>query len=93
MAYLNSPFESADQGGSIALAVMNAAYKHPRGSAYSQGLRVLIDSMLKADPSERPDIHAVSPPKFTFIIWTRFADCLVLMKVIAKTDEVLQTLQ
>ena len=62
MAYLNSPFERADQGGSIALAVMNAAYRHPRGSAYSQGLRDLIDFMLKANPDERPDIHMVSLP-------------------------------
>ena len=63
MAYLNSPFETADQGGSIALAVMNAAYKHPRGSAYSQGFRDLIDFMLKANPAERPDIHMVSVQK------------------------------
>ena len=62
MAYLHSPFETlatTEQGGSIAMAVMNAAYKHPRGSAYSQGLRDLIDSMLKASAAERPDIHMV----------------------------------
>lgn len=40
------------------MAVMNAQYKHPE-SAYSQGLRDLIDSMLKANPSDRPDIHQV----------------------------------
>ncbi|EJD06924.1 other/NAK protein kinase [Fomitiporia mediterranea MF3/22] len=62
LAYLHSPFETlatTEQGGSIAMAVMNAAYKHPRDSAYSQGLRDLIDSMLKADPTQRPDIHQV----------------------------------
>lgn len=62
LAYLHSPFETlatTEQGGSIAMAVMNAQYKHPANSAYSQGLRDLIDSMLKPDPSQRPDIHQV----------------------------------
>ena len=61
LAYLHSPFETTqttEQGGSIAMAVMNAQYKQP-SSAYSQGLRDLIDSMLKADPQQRPDIHQV----------------------------------
>lgn len=40
------------------MAVMNAQYKHP-ASAYSQGLRDLIDSMLKVKPQDRPDIHEV----------------------------------
>ncbi|PCH42502.1 Pkinase-domain-containing protein [Wolfiporia cocos MD-104 SS10] len=59
LAYSHSPFENTqttEQGGSIAMAVMNAQYKHP-GSAYSQGLKNLIDGMLKVDPQERPDIH------------------------------------
>jgi hypothetical protein len=42
------------------MAVLNARYKHQPGSAYSQGLRDLIDSMLKVDPKERPDIHEVT---------------------------------
>lgn len=50
-----------DQGGSIAMAVMNAQYKHPSDASYSQGSRDLIDSMLKADPKQRPDIHEVRP--------------------------------
>ena len=61
MAYSHSPFENTqttEQGGSIAMAVLNAQYKHP-SSAYSQGLKDLIDSMLKANPKERPDIHKV----------------------------------
>jgi serine/threonine kinase 16 len=41
------------------MAVLNAQYRHPPTSAYSQGLRDLIDSMLKVDPNERPDIHEV----------------------------------
>ncbi|THV07287.1 other/NAK protein kinase [Dendrothele bispora CBS 962.96] len=61
LAYSHSPFENTqttEQGGSIAMAVLNAQYKHP-SSAYSQGLKDLIDSMLKLDPKERPDIHEV----------------------------------
>ncbi|THH31424.1 hypothetical protein EUX98_g2733 [Antrodiella citrinella] len=61
LAYSHSPFENTqttEQGGSIAMAVMNAQYKHPN-SAYSQGLKDLIDSMLKAEPQQRPDIHQV----------------------------------
>ncbi|EDR08386.1 uncharacterized protein LACBIDRAFT_145246, partial [Laccaria bicolor S238N-H82] len=49
LAYSHSPFENTqttEQGGSIAMAVLNAQYKHPQ-SAYSRGLRDLIDSMLK----------------------------------------------
>ncbi|KAH9481754.1 Serine/threonine-protein kinase ppk13 [Psilocybe cubensis] len=61
LAYSHSPFENTqttEQGGSIAMAVLNAQYKHPQ-SAYSQGLRDLIDSMLKVNPAERPDINQV----------------------------------
>ncbi|KAI0833314.1 Pkinase-domain-containing protein [Trametes gibbosa] len=61
LAYSHSPFENTqttEQGGSIAMAVMGAQYKHP-SSAYSQGLKNLIDSMLKVKPQERPDIHEV----------------------------------
>ena len=59
LAYLHSPFESlqtTQQGGSIAMAVMNAQYKHPQ-SAYSQGFKNLIDATLKANPVDRPNIH------------------------------------
>lgn len=41
------------------MAVLNAAYKQPASTAYSQGLKDLIDSMLKVDPKDRPDIHQV----------------------------------
>jgi serine/threonine kinase 16 len=61
LAYSHSPFENTqttEQGGSIAMAVLNAQYKHP-SSAYSQGLKDLIDSMLKTNPKDRPDIQAV----------------------------------
>jgi serine/threonine kinase 16 len=61
LAYSHSPFENTqttEQGGSIAMAVLNAQYKQP-SSAYSQGLKDLIDAMLKVNPKERPDIHQV----------------------------------
>jgi len=61
LAYSHSPFENiqtTEQGGSIAMAVLNAQYKHPQ-SAYSSGLKELIDSMLKVNPTERPDINEV----------------------------------
>ncbi|KAJ3759063.1 Pkinase-domain-containing protein [Lentinula raphanica] len=64
MAYSHSPFENTqttEQGGSIAMAVLNAQYKHPRGSEgrYSNGLKEMIDRMLKVDPGERPGIGEV----------------------------------
>ncbi|GLB40351.1 putative protein kinase superfamily protein [Lyophyllum shimeji] len=61
LAYSHSPFENTqttEQGGSIAMAVLNAQYKHP-SSAYSRGLKDLIDGMLKVNPADRPDIHTV----------------------------------
>ena len=48
------------------MAVLNAQYTHPQ-SAYSQGLKNLIDSMLKVNPAERPDINQV----LSFIIIIR----------------------
>lgn len=61
LAYNHSPFENTqitEQGGSIAMAVLNAQYKHPT-SNYSDAFKALVDSMLKIDPKARPDIHRV----------------------------------
>lgn len=43
------------------MSVLNGSYKHPTNasSIYSEGLRNLIDFMLKVNPTERPDIHQV----------------------------------
>ena len=46
------------------MAVLNAQYKHPQ-SAYSQGLKNLIDTMLKVNPVDRPDINEVSNIHFS----------------------------
>ena len=62
------------------MAVLNVQYKHPQ-SVYSQGLKELIDSMLKVNPAERPDINEVSYC-FAFLRYLRsyhvMADSLLL---------------
>src|ERR1700760_2960394 len=71
LAYARSPFEltqTTEQGGSIAMAVLNTQYKYPDTSKYSQGLRNLIDSMLKVEPKERPGIHEVKNPVYIKIM-------------------------
>lgn len=55
------------------MAVLNAQYKHP-DSAYSQGLKDLIDSMLKVNPDDRPNIHQVSLK----MKWRRWMVCLTV---------------
>ena len=68
LAYNRSPFETAEQaGGSIAMAVQSGAYKHSSTTAYSQGMRDVIDACLKVDSRERPDIHKVRLPLLLFI--------------------------
>jgi serine/threonine kinase 16 len=67
LAYSHSPFENTqttEQGGSIAMAVLNAQYKQP-SSAYSQGLKDLVDAMLQVNPKDRPDIHKASVSTLT----------------------------
>ena len=64
MAYGLSPFEvNSDQGGSVALAVLNAQYKFPTegevANLYSNEFKEMISWMLTADPKTRPDIHQV----------------------------------
>ncbi|KAG0165325.1 hypothetical protein DFQ30_008609 [Apophysomyces sp. BC1015] len=63
MAYGQSPFEMNmnEQGGSMALAVLNGQFKFPSASEslYSQEFRDLITWMLTVDPKARPDIHQV----------------------------------
>ncbi|KAE8225282.1 hypothetical protein CF319_g1957 [Tilletia indica] len=60
MAYLHSPFETAqtvEQGGSLALAVLNGAFKFPTDdSRYSEGLKNIVRACLQLKPDERPDI-------------------------------------
>ncbi|KAJ1979964.1 Serine/threonine-protein kinase env7 [Dimargaris xerosporica] len=61
VAYGESPFESQlnQQGGSIALAVMNGKYHVPMPDPYSSNVAKLIAALLVTDPSERPYIDQV----------------------------------
>ncbi|KAF0553302.1 kinase-like protein [Gigaspora margarita] len=63
MAYGKSPFENNlnEQGGSIALAVLNNQYKLPsiESDIYSQDFRNLISFLLTVDPKDRPNIDQV----------------------------------
>lgn len=61
MAYGQSPFEVSlnDQGGSIALAVLNGQFKFPSDNRYSKEFQDLISWMLQVDPKSRPDIQQV----------------------------------
>ncbi|KAG0310372.1 hypothetical protein BGZ97_012610 [Linnemannia gamsii] len=64
MAYGTSPFETnqINQGGSIALAVLNGTVRFPtvdQADRYSSELRDLIKAMLVVDPVMRLDIHEV----------------------------------
>ncbi|KAI9343803.1 other/NAK protein kinase [Pilaira anomala] len=61
MAYGQSPFEvNLDQGGSVALAVLNNQYKFPtKEDHYSHDVKDLIQWMLTTDPLHRPNIHQV----------------------------------
>ncbi|KAI8139518.1 other/NAK protein kinase [Fennellomyces sp. T-0311] len=64
MAYGQSPFEvQGDQGGSVALAVLNGQFKFPTTpdlvDRYSSEFQQFISWMLTSDPQTRPDIHQV----------------------------------
>jgi len=61
MTYGTSPFETAmnEQGGSIALAVMNGVVSFPKEDNYSKRLRELITWMLQVDPEKRPKMEQV----------------------------------
>ncbi|KAI9496663.1 other/NAK protein kinase [Zychaea mexicana] len=64
MAYGQSPFEvNSEQGGSVALAVLNGQFKFPTdhevAKLYSPEFKDFISWMLTSDPKTRPDIHQV----------------------------------
>ncbi|KAF9584095.1 hypothetical protein BGW38_007605 [Lunasporangiospora selenospora] len=64
MAYGTSPFETnqINQGGSMALAVLNGNFRFPtvdRGDRYSSEFRDLVKAMVLVDPTARLDIHQV----------------------------------
>jgi serine/threonine kinase 16 len=60
MGWGQSPFEvDLNQGGSVALAVLNNQYKFSSNDNYSDEVKELIKWMLTSDPAKRPDIHQV----------------------------------
>ncbi|KAI9254924.1 kinase-like domain-containing protein [Helicostylum pulchrum] len=61
MAYGESPFEMTvnQQGGTMALAVLNRQFFFPHAKQYSKQLQDLISTMLNTDAKLRPDIDAV----------------------------------
>ncbi|KAG0085557.1 hypothetical protein BGZ93_007842 [Podila epicladia] len=64
MAYGTSPFETnqMNQGGSIALAVLNGTVRFPTADQqdrYSTEFRNLVKAMLVVEPADRLDIHQV----------------------------------
>ncbi|WFD30370.1 non-specific serine/threonine protein kinase [Malassezia sp. CBS 17886] len=62
MAYLHSPFETlstVEQGGSIAMAVLNGSYKFPDSDVYSPATREIIRRCLQRDPRARPAVRDV----------------------------------
>ncbi|KAI8069565.1 kinase-like domain-containing protein [Gongronella butleri] len=65
LAYGQSPFEAGmnEQGGSIALAVLNGQFRFPSdpelAQLYSPAINDLVSWMLVTEPDVRPDIHQV----------------------------------
>ncbi|KAJ1667554.1 Serine/threonine-protein kinase env7 [Coemansia sp. RSA 1813] len=61
LTYGYTPFEDPQNGpgASIALAAINASYRYPKNSPYSDRIPRLIDAMLVPDPQERPFIGQV----------------------------------
>ncbi len=64
LAYLHSPFETTqtiEQGGSIAMAVLNGSYKTPPSSEdpYSEKTREVIKRCIQVKPEDRPEIDEV----------------------------------
>lgn len=79
MAYGQSPFEvNMDQGGSVALAVLNNQYKFPaKDDHYSQDVKDAIQWMLTPNPTDRPTIQQVilklkDTKQKVFIILSRY---------------------
>jgi len=54
LCYYTTPFEEQGQ-----LAILNASYKFPSYPAFSDRLKKLIASMLRENPSSRPNIYQV----------------------------------
>ncbi|KAJ5514717.1 hypothetical protein N7463_004269 [Penicillium fimorum] len=54
LCYYTTPFEEVGQ-----MAILNATFKYPSYPSFSSRLKLLIGSMLKEDPRNRPNIYEV----------------------------------
>jgi AP2-associated kinase len=54
LCYYTTPFEEAGQ-----MAILNARFKYPAHPVFSDQLKLLIASMLREQPSQRPNIYQV----------------------------------
>ncbi|OGE58060.1 hypothetical protein PENARI_c001G03134 [Penicillium arizonense] len=54
LCYYTTPFEEVGQ-----MAILNATFKYPSYPSFSPRLKLLIGSMLKEDPRNRPNIYEV----------------------------------
>ena len=54
LCYYTTPFESAGQN-----AILNAKFKYPSYPPFSDELKLLIATMLKEQPSQRPNIYQI----------------------------------
>ncbi len=53
MAFLESPFESISEGGSVTMAVLNGRIEIPKGQLYSDHVMQLIYGMLEMKKEKR----------------------------------------
>lgn len=54
LCYYTTPFEEVGQ-----MAILNASFKYPGHPRFSDGLKLLIASMLRENPAKRPNIYQV----------------------------------
>ena len=54
LCYYTTPFEEVGQ-----MAILNASFKYPAYPRFSDGLKLLIASMLRENPAKRPNIYQV----------------------------------
>uniref|UniRef100_A0AC34Q8S0 Protein kinase domain-containing protein n=1 Tax=Panagrolaimus sp. JU765 TaxID=591449 RepID=A0AC34Q8S0_9BILA len=60
ICYFKSPFDEAyEKGDSVPLAAMSGRVKFPSNTTFGDVINNVILQLLKADPSERPDIDSV----------------------------------
>ena len=59
MAFGKSPFDTEDNGGSAALAVLSGRVYYPENNPYSKQFKILIEWMLQRKLNQRPFVPAI----------------------------------